>query len=83
MNIYDIINIIMVCVILCVVIPMVGILMYACVMRVINDVRAHDAAVCVRTHGDVVRTPEYMARMEELCIMLYNEGYMGDTNTTV
>lgn len=78
MNIYDIISLIMTIGIMIMCASMILVLMYACIMRVVHGVRVHDRAVCVRTHGDVVRTPAYMATCESLVHMLMEDEYTMD-----
>lgn len=72
MNIYDIINIIMIIALMCVIIPMLCVLTYACVYPMIMRVRACDA-LRTRTHGAVVRTPMYNATCEALVLMLMDD----------
>lgn len=78
MNIYDILSLIMTIGIMIMCASMILVLMYACIMRVVHGVRVHDRAVCVRTHGDVVRTPAYMATCESLVYMLMEDEYTMD-----
>lgn len=78
MNIYDIISVILTIIIMCVCACVTMVIMYACIMRVVHGVRVHDRAVCVRTHGDVVRTPAYMATCESLVYMLMEDEYTMD-----
>jgi hypothetical protein len=72
MNIYDYINVIMIIALLCVIIPMLCVLTYACVYPMIMSVRKADA-LRTRTHGVVVRTPAYNAQCEALVLMLMSE----------
>ena len=71
MNIYDIINIIMTYALAIFCACMIMVLMYACAMRALYSVRMHDAVTYTRTHGAVVRTPEYMARCEDVVYHMY------------
>lgn len=75
MDIYDIINIIMIIALMCVIIPMLCVLTYACVYPMIMRMRACDA-MRTRTHGVVVRTPMYNTRCEALVLMLCEDEYM-------
>ena len=79
MNIYDIMSVILTIVIMCVCACVTITIMYACIMRMVHNVRMHDQAVCVRTHGTVVRDAAYMARCEEVVLALFME----DMDTTV
>jgi hypothetical protein len=66
------INMIMIIALMCVIIPMLCVLMYACVYPMIMRVRVCDA-MRTRTHGAVVRTPAYNATCEALVHMLMDE----------
>jgi hypothetical protein len=72
MNVYDYINVIMIIALMCVIIPMLCVLTYACVYPMIMRVRACDA-LRTRTHGVVVRTHAYNAQCEALVLMLMDD----------
>lgn len=71
-HIINIINIMMIIALMCVIIPMLCVLTYACVYPMIMRMRACDA-MRTRTHGVVVRTHMYNATCEALVHMLMDE----------